>query len=214
MPIREMHSSDIPAVVTIHLESFSGFFLSFLGPRFLTLLYEGFLDEPQGLALVAYSDSAIEGFVAGVTDQSGFYRRLIKKRAWLFAWASLRAVIRRPHIVPRLVRALGQSRRSQKSAANASLMSIAVRPGASGKGAGRELVSAFNSAMGSRGIREYCLTTDRDHNYRVNEFYRRLGFRLAGTFVTSEGRAMNEYVMTLSGLNTVTGWDPGYRKEG
>jgi hypothetical protein len=31
----------------------------------------------------------------------------------------------------------------------------------------------------------------------VNAFYARLGFELARTFTTPEGRRMNEYVMTL-----------------
>jgi len=38
----------------------------------------------------------------------------------------------------------------------------------------------------------------------VNRFYLKLGFRLADTFVTPEGRAMNEYVMTLEGRNAGT----------
>lgn len=202
MPIRDMRPADIPAVVEIHLESFSGFFLSFLGPRFLQLLYEGIRDDPRGLVLVSESAVGIDGFVAGVTDQSDFYRRLIKKRALRFALASLGAVIRRPLIIPRLFRALGQSRLSERSAAKASLMSIAVRPGASGKGAGQDLVSAFSAALAARGVREYCLTTDRDDNDRVNRFYMRMGFRLVGTFMTPEGRAMNEYIMALGDNKT------------
>jgi ribosomal protein S18 acetylase RimI-like enzyme len=202
MPIRDMRPADIPAVVEIHLESFSGFFLSFLGPRVLQRLYEGIRDDPRGLVLVSESAVGIDGFVAGVTDQSDFYRRLIKKRALRFALASLGAVIRRPLIIPRLFRALGQSRLSERSAAKASLMSIAVRPGASGKGAGQDLVSAFSAALAARGVREYCLTTDRDDNDRVNRFYMRMGFRLVGTFMTPEGRAMNEYIMALGDNKT------------
>jgi len=202
MAIRDMRHEDIPVVVGIHLQSFPGFFLSFLGPRFLELLYEGIGRHPQGIALVSESDSGIDGFVAGVTDQSGFYKRLIKTRVVRFAGASLGAVLRRPRIIPRLVRALGQSRQSESSAAQACLMSIAVRPGVSGKGAGQALVSAFGEAMAARGIREYCLTTDREGNDRVNRFYLRLGFRLARTFVTPQGRAMNEYVLTLGDRET------------
>jgi len=197
MAIRDMRIEDVPVVVRIHLASFQGFFLSFLGPRFLKLFYEGIARHPQGVVLVSESDSGLDGFVAGVTDQSGFYKRLIRTRAARFAAASLGAALRRPRIVPRLVRALGQSRQAERSAAQACLMSIAVSPGASGQGTGQALVSSFSKAMAARGIREYCLTTDRDGNDRVNQFYLRLGFRLAGTFVTPEGRAMNEYLMTL-----------------
>lgn len=201
MPIRPMEARDVPAVVRIHVESFTGFFLSFLGPKFLALFYEGVRTHPQGVALVSGSPDGIDGFVVGVTDQSGFYRRLVRSRVHRFAWASLGAAVRRPRIVPRLVRALRQSRLSERSAAPACLMSIAVRPGVSGKGTGRDLVQAFNEALAGRGVAAYCLTTDRDGNERVNQFYLKLGFRLADTFVTPEGRAMNEYVMTLGGSN-------------
>ncbi len=199
MPIRDMKPGDVPEVVRIHLESFGGFFLSFLGPRFLTLLYRGLVSHPRGVALVAETGTGLEGFVAGVTDQSDFYRQLIKKQAIRFALASLGAVARRPAIIPRLFRALGQSRRSRSSSSSACLMSIAVRPGTAGKGLGRDLVAGFGAALVGRGIFEYCLTTDRDGNDRVNQFYRKLGFRLTCDFVTPEGRAMNEYVMTLGG---------------
>ena len=37
--IRPMLESDVEAVVEIHLRTFPGFFLSFLGPDFLALLY-------------------------------------------------------------------------------------------------------------------------------------------------------------------------------
>lgn len=197
MPVRPMDARDVPAVVRIHLESFSGFFLSFLGPKFLALFYEGVRTHAQGLALVSESPEGIDGFVVGVTDQSGFYRRLVRSRIHRFAWASLGAAVRRPRIIPRLVRALRQSRLSERSAAPACLMSIAVRPGVSGKGTGRDLVDAFNKAMAARAVTAYCLTTDRDGNDRVNQFYQKLGFRLVNTFVTPEGRTMNEYVMTL-----------------
>jgi ribosomal protein S18 acetylase RimI-like enzyme len=197
MAVRDMRPEDVPEVVRIHLQSFGGFFLSFLGPRFLTLLYEGIISHPRGVALVAETGAGIEGFVAGVTDQSDFYRELVKSRAHRFAGASFGAVVRRPAIIPRLFRALGQSRRSQRSSAKACLMSIAVRPGTSGKGLGRDLVTGFSAALVERGIFEYCLTTDRDNNDRVNQFYLKLGFKLTCDFLTPEGRAMNEYVMTL-----------------
>jgi ribosomal protein S18 acetylase RimI-like enzyme len=201
MPIREMLPIDIPEVVRIHLESFPGFFLSFLGPRFLAALYESVIDNPYGIGLISESEAGIEGFVAGVTDKSEFSKQTLRKRALRFALASMGTVIRKPSVVLRLFRTLGRFRRPELSAAKASLMSIAVRPGVSGKGTGRELVAAFDAALAERGVDEYSLTTDRDDNDRVNRFYLKLGFRLAGTFVTPEGRAMNEYVMTLRGRN-------------
>src|SRR5204862_7639511 len=50
--LRPMRKDDVRDVVRIHLDAFPGFFLSFLGPAFLRLLYRGILDDPTGIALV------------------------------------------------------------------------------------------------------------------------------------------------------------------
>jgi predicted N-acetyltransferase YhbS len=73
-----------------------------------------------------------------------------------------------------------------------------VRPSSEGKGIGRQLVLAFCQALAARGVESVCLTTDRDRNDRVNRFYQQLGFRLSRSYVTPEGRAMNEYVRPLA----------------
>jgi ribosomal protein S18 acetylase RimI-like enzyme len=77
-------------------------------------------------------------------------------------------------------------------------MSIAVRPESAGKGIGKWLVEAFCKELANRGATAVCLTTDRDKNDQVNQFYQRLGFQLSQTFVTPEGRAMNEYFISLA----------------
>jgi ribosomal protein S18 acetylase RimI-like enzyme len=198
MSIRPMRSADIPEVVRIHLESFPGFFLTFLGIRFLRLLYDSIAAAPEGVVLVACDrDGTISGFAAGVTQQSGFYSRLLRRRKWRFAMASFGALLRRPTIVPRLLGALHRPEDAEESSVPACLMSISVRPSARGIGAGRALVDAFGSELRARGVRTFCLTTDRDDNDDVNDFYRRSGFTLQRSFVTREGRPMSEYVMRI-----------------
>ena len=198
MSIRPMRTADIQEVVRIHLDSFQGFFLTFLGAKFLRLLYDSIVSAPEGVVLIAGGrEDAISGFVAGVTEQNGFYARLLRRRKWRFAMAALGALLRRPSIAPRLLRALRRPDDAAESSAPACLMSISVRPSARGSGAGRALVAAFGSELRARGIHTYCLTTDRDDNDDVNDFYRRNGFTLQRTFVTREGRRMSEYVMRL-----------------
>jgi hypothetical protein len=72
--IRRMASVDVSSVVQVHLASFPGFFLTFLGRRFLALLYEQMQHDNEGVVLVARSADRIKGFVAGVRHQSGFYQ--------------------------------------------------------------------------------------------------------------------------------------------
>jgi len=197
LQLRPMHLYDLPAIVQVHLNSFPNFFLTFLGPKFLKLLYHNIACAPEGIVLVAEMDGKVIGFVAGVTRQTGFYRRLLQRQAWAFAWAAMGAVLRRPAIIPRLWRAFRRPGEAAESAAEACLMSIAVAPEFQGQGLGKQLVEAFCQALVARGELAVCLTTDRDNNEVTNHFYQRLNFKLARSFVTPEGRAMNEYVRNL-----------------
>jgi ribosomal protein S18 acetylase RimI-like enzyme len=193
--IRAMQLDDLEQVVDVHLQSFPGFFLTFLGRDFLTLLYDQVRRE--GVVLVACPNGCVDGFVAGVLQQGGFYRRLVERQKWAFARAAAAAAVRRPSICPRLLRALRRPAQAQQSAAEACLMSIAVRPEAARRGLGQQLVRAFCDELARRGAPAVCLTTDRVNNERPNRFYQQLGFQLSSTFVTPEGRAMNEYVISL-----------------
>lgn len=192
-----MRQPDVAAVTMLHRQAFPSFFLTFLGPAFLRLLYGALAEDPEGVALVWEAAGEIRGFAAGVLRQRGFYRRLLRRRLPAFAWASLGAVLRRPSIAPRLWRALRRPAEAAESAAEACLMSIAVDPGWARKGIGRQLALAFCDALTRRGAPAVCLTTDRIDNDPANRFYAGLGFRLARAFVTPEGRAMNEYVLAL-----------------
>jgi ribosomal protein S18 acetylase RimI-like enzyme len=193
-----MTDRDVAEVASLHLETFPAFFLSILGRRFLRLLYESIVRDPMGVAYVSIDDRGqLLGFVAGVTQQAGFYSRLARERKWSFALAGAGAALRLPSIVPRLFRALRRSEEAQESSAAASLMSIGVSPAAQGQGIGRDLVAAFADDLRNRGIDRFCLTTDQIANDTANAFYVSAGFTIARIFVTPEGRAMNEYLMHL-----------------
>jgi len=194
---RAVSTQDVAEIVTVHLQGFEGFFLSYLGRDFLALLYRSLLEDRDGILIVYEENQRIAGFVAGVSCQAGFYERILRRRALGFGWAAMGALLRRPAIAPRLLRALRRPAEARRDSAEASLMSIAVRPENQGKGIGRELMRAFQEALVARRIRAFCLTTDRDNNERAHRFYRKLGLRLVTEYVTPEGRAMTEYHRNL-----------------
>ena len=77
--IRPAKPEDIAQMVQVHIRAFPGFFLTLMGPRFLHLLYTGFLNHPTGISLVAYAQgkpSQVLGFVVGTTQPSGFFLQL------------------------------------------------------------------------------------------------------------------------------------------
>ncbi len=197
LSVRAMGPEDMSEVVAVHLRGFPGSFLTSLGPSFLRLFYFGLASDRDGVAFVASSEGRIVGFVAGTLEQEGFYRRLLHSRKWRFALASGRALLLRPRIAPRLLRALRRPTEARESSASACLMSIAVDPERAGTGIGARLVEAFCKAVKERGRTALCLTTDREGNDRVRAFYEKLGFRVARTFRTPEGRLLDEYAIQL-----------------
>jgi len=195
--VRLMKPSDVDAVVKVHTQAFHGFFLTFLGAAFLRELYSGLLLDASGIAYV-YDDGAVRGFVAGTDNSAGFYMRLLRQRWWRFGLASVGAILRRPSIIPRLLRAVRVPAQDTLHERRGILMSIAVYPDFQGKHCGSCLVNAFLSAALQRNLAEVILTTDQDNNERANYFYQKLGFELARSFITPEGRRMNEYIIDLT----------------
>ena len=197
MTIHRAIPADILRIVKVHIASFPGFFLTFLGPRFLRLLYTALMERDGGVLLVAKKDAQVAGFVGGVLKQQGFYSQLVKQHKWRFGISCFAAIAKRPRIVPRLFRALRRSSEAKQSAAQACLMSIGVDPTIQGKGIGRALVTAFCEELRKKGCPSVCLTTDKVDNEKTNCFYQGLGFSIAREYTTPEGREMYEYVKSL-----------------
>jgi ribosomal protein S18 acetylase RimI-like enzyme len=196
--VRPMLPPDVDAVVGVHLTAFQGFFLSFLGPAFLRELYAGILEDPSGIALVHDRGTGADGFVAGTDHPAGFYGRVRRRRWWRFGLASVGAVMRKPAVAIRLVRTLAAPQQATTRQGRGLLMSIAVAPPAHGAGIGGQLLDAFLAVARARGLDSVSLTTDRDGNDRVNDFYIQHGFQLERSYVTPEGRHMNEYALDLT----------------
>jgi ribosomal protein S18 acetylase RimI-like enzyme len=187
----------IGQVVRTHLSSFRGFFLSFLGSKFLELFYKGIALSPYGVGFVYVNNSRVEGFVCGAINPHEFFRNLLKKKWLHFSLASFGAILRKPSVIPRLLRAINQPSSSPRGDDKAILMSIGVTPHAQGKGIGKILVKNFLEELKSKGVQEVYLTTDRLNNEMVKDFYMNLGFRLKRNYSTPEGREMDEYFIKL-----------------
>jgi ribosomal protein S18 acetylase RimI-like enzyme len=195
--IVRMQQCHIERVVEVHLESFPGFFLTFLGRRFLQLLYSSIVSVRQSVNFVYLDQDILVGFVVGVANPSRFYSKLIRERLFAFAWAAIAATLRRPSIIGRLFRALLYPSKSPGGDSNATLLSIAIKPFCQGRGIGKALIDAFLAEMKKRGVSVVNLTTDRDDNAAANEFYHKLGFRIARVLETPEHRFMNEYEWSM-----------------
>lgn len=183
----------IDEIVKIHLATFKGFFLTFLGAGFLRQMYRSYSEFNDSGILIAQEKGQVVGFLAYSGDLSGLYKYMIKKRLFLFAWYAMWAFIRKPKVFMRLVRAFlkpGESKRTEKYV---ELASIGVDPTMKSKGIGSQLIEYFKNMVDFTLYKYIKLETDAVDNEAANHFYIKNGFVLVNTYTTPEVRMMNEY---------------------
>ena len=187
---------ELDDVVKIHMETFAGFFLTFLGKGFLRQMYKGFIAHENSGLIGAKSEKGIVGVLAYSEDLSAFYKYLIKTRLIPFAWYSLGAAIRRPSAIIRLIRAFQKPGETKREEKYVELSSIGVSPDVKGQHIGSRMIDKLKEMFDADKFAFINLETDAVNNEGVNAFYVKNNFVLTRTFETPEGRKMNEYRWT------------------
>ena len=192
--LKEADKAALDAVVRIHLQTFQGFFLTFMGKGFLKQLYRSYCDHPESGLLVALNEENVPvGFLAYSGALSDLYKYMIKRRLIPFGWYAAGAFFRKPKVFMRLVRAFLKPGESKREEAYVELASIGVSPEMKGAGIGSQLIDALKERVDLNRYAYINLETDAVDNEAANGFYVKNGFVLTRTFATAEGRQMNEY---------------------
>jgi len=190
------------ALVLLHTDAFPGFFLTSLGDRFLRLLYTSYLESKSCACIIAYKENEVASDICAsiivINNPSAFYRLLLKKKWSSFLYASLFGAMNQPLLlVKKLYSALfyrGDADTKFDVTNGALIASIAVSPSAQGWGVGKKLLKEAEQWAEQQGLWFAYLTTDRDNNKAVNDFYQKCGYRLDSTIEKSGGRIMARYV--------------------
>jgi len=184
----------VDAIVEIHLETFQGFFLTFMGKGFLKQMYMSYCEHSSSGLLAALDENEKPiGFLAYSSDLSGLYKYMIKKRLIGFAWYAFCAFLRKPAIFVRLLQALLKPNESKREEAYVELSSIGVKPQEKSSGVGSALIDALKKQVDFTKYAYITLETDAVDNEAANRFYQKNGFVLCRSFETRQGRKMNEY---------------------
>lgn len=191
--IRPLGLNEISHAVAIHAAAFPNFFLTILGNNFLELLYRFYVTGESEVALAILYQGQVIGSALGTTQPQQFYRRLAIKNSWQFALAALKPFLKKPAILPRLLRALiYRGDYPSLGTDGALLASICVDPLFQNKGVGQNLLAAFEKEVFRRGAAFIYLIAERD-NQKVRNFYEKSGWAAMEQFTTKEGRNMLVY---------------------
>jgi len=166
-------AGDAAVAARLHAEQITDGFLSFLGPRFLRLLYRRIARSPESFLLVAQSGGGVIGYVAGSSDVGRLYRRFVVRDGPAAAVAAAGRLARSWRRVAETFHhgssGVGQGRGTE-------LLAIAVDPGWTGRGVGRSLVAAFLAEVSRRGDDDDAYVVVAADNAQAVALYRRAGF--------------------------------------
>lgn len=183
----------INQIVSIHLKSFTGFFLTFMGRGFLNQMYRSYCEhDGSGLLVAEYKERPV-GFLAYSGDFSGLYKYMIRSRLIKYAWYSIGAFFRKPTAFVHIIKAFlkpGEAKRSEKYV---ELSSIGVNPSVKSKGIGSKLIDELKKIVDFDVYNYITLETDAVNNEVAIHFYEKNGFAKERIYKTSEGRKMIEY---------------------
>ena len=186
-----MALEDVDAVVDIHLAGMPGYFLSSLGRRFLSLYYREVVSSKLGISLVLARDGRVLGFATGEFGPGKFYRRLLVRRGFVFAFYALGAIARRPKILVRMWRQVFERVEAPDSEKVARLASLGVVPEAEGRGYGLVLIAACIDEIRRRGGSAVVLEVLKD-NPSLIQAYERMGFAVTRQSAKSTGKSSSD----------------------
>ncbi len=198
--IRKVESNEkkiINEIVTIHLKTFDGFFLTFMGRGFLNQMYISYCKHKDSNLLVAEENNQAIGFLAYSSDFSGLYKFMLKTRLIQFAWYSLGAFFRKPTAFMHIIRAFLKPSEAKREDEYVELSSIGVDPKLKSKGVGSLMIDKLKEIVDFSKFSYITLETDAIDNEGAICFYEKNGFKKKSKFKTAEGREMYEYRFNL-----------------
>lgn len=201
--VREVKKEEkklINKIVSIHLNAFTGFFLSFMGRGFLNQMYRSYCEHNASGLLVAMEDENAVGFLAYSSDFSGLFKYMIKKRLIFFGWYSIGAFFRKPSAFMHIIRAFLKPSDVKRREKYVELSSIGVDPDNKSRGVGSILVDDLKKRVDFNEFSYITLETDAENNEGAIHFYEKNGFVRERLYVTQEGRKMYEYRFNVNSV--------------
>ena len=144
-------------VARIHAECINQGFLSTLGGRFLSFLYEAIDSDPNSILLVEHAKGNVVGFVAGGRGINQIYRQMFRRWPRLI-WTLLPALLN-PLKVKRILEIVWFTRKRKPipGSPKAELFSIAVVDQFRGQGVAEELYLALAQWFVQHGESAFCI---------------------------------------------------------
>ena len=189
IPLETKHA---PQVARLHIEGIPTGFISSLGIKFVSALYEAIAESAYGFGYVEEIDGIVVGFVAFTTELKGLYKTVCLKNGLRFFFLLASKLFSFRTIKKIFETLFYPGKVKTPDLPQAELLSIAVAETQRGKGIARELIQHGLRESGKKGIGRVKVLVA-DFNQPANTLYQKTGFEYFCQ-VDSHGVVSNIYV--------------------
>lgn len=194
VPLEKRHA---PQVAVLHISGIPTGFISSLGDKFVTALYEAIAESPYGFGFAKVDeDGKVAGFVAFTTNLKGLYKTVCLKHGIRFFFLLASRFFSLKTIKKICETLFYPGKVENPDLPQAELLAIAVSQTERGKGIAKELIFHGLQESGKMGIGKVKVLVA-DFNKPANRLYQKTGFELACQ-IESHGIESNIYVAQTS----------------
>lgn len=176
--LKTITPEDCLAIAKIHISALEGDFLPSLGAPFLKAFYKGIIGKPGIYGFAVFEKGGIRGFVVGTNDSGKFFSTALHSNFIKLSLLLLVQILKKPFLIKNVMETFLYPEKDV--GVKAELIVIAVEKKYQGKGFGKQLTRALESAFKKNGIRRYKLTVHADKE--AVGFYEHLGYSRISQF--------------------------------
>ena len=187
---------DFEELALLHIKTHPGYFLTFLGKRFLGLFYRELLKYPGNVIVVCRREGKIIGFHCGAKEPRKFYRLLFRRKWFIFGLYSIPALVKKPNIITRLFNARKHSKAMPEHLNDIEGFQLGVDPEQSERGLAKKINLCFVLEAKKVGCERLSFTSDVG-NVPANMLHKSCGFEIQSQYETREGRKMYKWSTNL-----------------
>jgi ribosomal protein S18 acetylase RimI-like enzyme len=196
MQIEPLENDFVADIADLHSRGIPTGFLSSLGPKFLTALYQAIAQSENAFGFVARENDQILGYVAFTDNLSRLYKSVIKQNFFRFSLLLARKMLRFSRIKKVFQTLLYPGKAKKLDLPAPELLAIVIADQARGRGLAPRLMQAGLDECKNRGIDKIKILVGAD-NQPANKLYCKCGFQLVGR-INSHNIPSNIYIKNIS----------------
>lgn len=180
----------------IHRQVIDTGFLSTLGPKFLTTLYETLAVSDASFTFVAEGDGRVLGFIVGALDTGRVYKEFARRGGVAAAFALAPKLLSPSRLRRILETVLYPKRKQEDDLPEPEILNFCVVPESQGAGVGSQLFAALCDELRRLGVPAIRIVTG-ETQVSAQRFYEKHGATLARKIEIHKGVGSKVYVYDL-----------------